>query len=125
MPVVATSIITTAVVPMAVVTTAVVPMAVVPTAVIPMAVIPMAVVPTAVVTRAVVTAAVIASISAVPIGITIVSGPGARSKYHRRTVEDGRRRIDNRRTGIHGARHANADAYRHTTRLREAGQPRA
>jgi hypothetical protein len=77
-----------------------------------------------VVARAVVTAAVIASISAVPIGITIVSRPGARSIYHRRTVDD-RRRINNRRTDIHGARHTDADtdADRHTTGLREAGRP--
>ena len=90
MPVVATSIVARAVVPVSIVTRAVIT--------------------ASIVTRAVVTAAVIASISAVPIGITIVSGPGVRSKYHRRPVDDGRRRMDNRRTDIHGARHTNADA---------------
>jgi hypothetical protein len=79
----------------------------------------------AVVTTSIITVAIIATISAVPIGITIVSGPGARSIYHRRTIDNGRRRVNNRRTSIHGARHADADTDtdRHTTGLRKACQP--
>jgi hypothetical protein len=81
----------------------------------------MPVVTMSIVATAVVAAVVIASISAVPIGITVVSG--GRSIYHWRPVDDGRRRIDNRRSDIHGARHTDADADRYATGLRGAGPP--
>src|ERR1700748_1809816 len=80
----------------------------------------MPVVTASIVATAIVAAPVIASISAVPIGIAIVSGPGAGTIYHRRSVDGARRRIDNRWTGIHGARHTDADADRYATGLREA-----
>jgi hypothetical protein len=83
----------------------------------------MPVVSTSIVARAVVTTSIITV--AIIATISIVSGPGARSIYHRRTIDNGRRRVNNRRTSIHGARHADADTDtdRHTTGLRKACQP--
>jgi hypothetical protein len=82
------------------------------------------VVATPIVASTIVPTAVVASISAVPIGTTIVSRPWTGTIYQRRrTIDDRRRCIDDRWPEIDGTRYTDADAYRHLC-LYRGGQHR-